>query len=54
MQNGEMADIEINFLVSPKPALLGFIQSFNNNLVSICYRVGSVLGTWMTNGGPLL
>lgn len=48
MQNREAADTEINFLVSPKSALSGFIQSFNKHLVSICYRLGSVLEAWMT------
>lgn len=48
MYNGEAADPEINFLVFPKWTLSGFIQSFNKYLVSIYYKVGSVLGIWMT------
>lgn len=45
MQSKEVADTEINFLVSPKQALFGFIQSFNKHLVSIYYKLGSVLGS---------
>lgn len=51
MQSREAADTEINFLVSPKQALFGFIQSFNKHLVSIYYKLGSVLGSWMTRWG---
>lgn len=44
-------DTEVNILVSPNPAQSGFIQSFNKHLMSIDYRVGFVLGAWMTRQG---
>lgn len=52
MYNGEAADPEINFLVSPKVNLIWIHSVFQQYLAESIYcKVGCVLGIWITRQG---